>query len=995
MTVQLSLLGLPTVEYGGKLVGLPFERRTQLLAFLALKREWVGRAEVAAMLWPEQESKLAYTNLRKTLHRLHSLPWARAFESRGSALRFEADTDVFAFDSALREQRIADALALWRGELLVGFDDDHSDVWSSWLTFERGRLRLAWRDAAISRLALELDPAEGIALSMRLLEVDPLDEAALRAHMTWLARGGQSGRARQAYREFVQRLADDLGLAPGIELRAWHDSLGASGALPPPVAPGVPETHDDGFVGRAVELRRVGELMAREDCRLICVTGPGGVGKTRLAQQAMHEVAARFADGAVFVSLEDIAATSELGGRLAQVLGVRLAGRDDPLDQTIEFLRERQVLLVLDNFEHLTAEAAILQHLLKSCLRLKIIVTSRVRLAIAMEWSLPLAGLPCPEPEDQDRFEAFDAARLFIRAATRVESALVPSVEAASIIEICQQVEGLPLALELAAACTRVLSCDAIAAELRKGTELLHTVDAAHPTRHASIEAVFEQSWKLLGAAERDALSRLSVFHAGFSAESARAVAAAPLPVLAALVDKSLLRKDASRIFMHALVQQLAALRLGDGQARASADRAHASYFHHRMAQSRHAIEDGEREALHWMDTEFENCRHAWRWSAAHGVHGDLAKSALTLLYFCEHRGRFEDGLLLLRKTLESSLVSDDKPVEALLLSVASHFEFRLDRYADAEATASRALAASRGKESYDARLQCLKVLGSCCVRLGRHADAKRFFQQAVQMAPESTNPHNAAAMYANLAVIEKSSGNYDEALRLTLQSLLLHRRHGDAAGEAGSLSTLGGLYVAKQDLESAAAYFREGLAICDRHGLASTRGVILANLTEVAVKMNDLDLAERYALRALEIAQAAGNRGLMCWLKLQLVRLALRRSDLTAARSELAVSMAIALDVAQPVLQLAGTICFAQILNAQGESECAHGVMRFAADHPSIDVPTRNEAQTHLKQWHSAASTPSAWPGLALEDLAHRIVIESNVAHAPLIATLRGELVH
>ena len=137
MTVRLSLFGSPTVEYGGESVALPFERRTQLLAFLALKREWVGRAEVAAMLWPEQESKLAYTNLRKTLHRLQSLPWARAFESRGSALRFEADTDVFAFDSALREQRIADAPALRRGELLVGFDDDHSDVWSSWLTFER------------------------------------------------------------------------------------------------------------------------------------------------------------------------------------------------------------------------------------------------------------------------------------------------------------------------------------------------------------------------------------------------------------------------------------------------------------------------------------------------------------------------------------------------------------------------------------------------------------------------------------------------------------------------------------------------------------------------------------------------------------------------------------------------------------------------------------------------------------------------------------------
>ena len=197
-----------------------------MLVFLALKRSWVGRAELAAMFWPEQESKLAYANLRKILHRLQSLRWASSIESQGAALRFEAETDVFAFESALREQRIADALPMRRGELLAGFDDDQSEAWSSWLNFERDRLRVAWREAALNRLAGDIDAAEGIDLSKRLLDADPLDEAALRAHMSWLARSGQSARARQAYHEFVGRLADDLGLAPGAELRALHDSLG-------------------------------------------------------------------------------------------------------------------------------------------------------------------------------------------------------------------------------------------------------------------------------------------------------------------------------------------------------------------------------------------------------------------------------------------------------------------------------------------------------------------------------------------------------------------------------------------------------------------------------------------------------------------------------------------------------------------------------------------------------------------------------------------------
>ena len=228
MTARFFLFGSPTIEYGGERLALPFERRNQLLAFLALKRSWVGRAELAATLWPEQETKLAYANLRKILHRLQSLPWARGIESQGAALRFEAETDVHAFESALREQRIGEAVQMRTGELLAGFEDDASEAWSSWLGFERDRLRVAWRDAALGHLTNDIDAADGIDLSKRLLDADPLDEAALRAHMAWLARSGQSARARQVYREFVERLKQDLGLAPGAELRALHDSIGTA-----------------------------------------------------------------------------------------------------------------------------------------------------------------------------------------------------------------------------------------------------------------------------------------------------------------------------------------------------------------------------------------------------------------------------------------------------------------------------------------------------------------------------------------------------------------------------------------------------------------------------------------------------------------------------------------------------------------------------------------------------------------------------------------------
>ena len=760
MTLRLFLFGSPTVEYGGESVALPFERRNQLLVFLALKRSWVGRAELAAMLWPEQESKLAYANLRKILHRLQSLRWASSIESQGAALRFEAETDVFAFESALREQRLAEALSVRRGEFLAGFDDDQSEAWSSWLNFERDRLRQAWRDAALTHLATDIAAAEGIDLSARLLESDPLDEAALRAHMSWLARGGQTARARQVHRDFVTRLEQDLGLAPSAELQALHNSLGT--AIPPEIVSSAASAAkpDPDFIGRTVELRRIATLMAQDDCRLVCVIGPGGIGKTRFAQRALQEVAPSFSDGAMFVPLEDISSSTELGGRLARDLGV--TGRDEPLNQVIEFLRDLHMLLVLDNFEHLAADASMLEKLLQAAPRLKIIVTSRVRLAVPNEWLLMLEGLPYPEIEDQDRFEAFDSVRLFVQAARRVEPALVPSVEAESIVDICQLVGGMPLALELAAAWTRVLSCDAIAAELRQGTELLHAVDAAHPARHASIEVVFDQSWQLLSEKERDALSRLSVFRGGFSAEAARAIADVALPVLGALADKSLLRKDGKRIFMHPLVQQLAASRLGDGSAFEQTQAAHAAYFHQLLSQLRPAVNAGERYAMQIVDVEFENCRRAWGWSIKHLQADALRRSSGVLLDYLDHRGRFEEGLALLRAALESPLVQSEIELHSLLLSRASHLEYRLDRYAEAQASASRALAAMRRSGDYATKTQALNVLATCALRTGRLKEARRYFKQVLDVESPDHQAHRLAATLDHLAIIEKGLGNYD-----------------------------------------------------------------------------------------------------------------------------------------------------------------------------------------------------------------------------------------
>jgi predicted ATPase/DNA-binding SARP family transcriptional activator len=985
--MRLDLFGAPALVADGATHALPFERRHQLVAFLALKRAWVARAEIAALLWPDQSDRLASTNLRKALFRLQSSERLPRIDADGGALRLVVDTDVAAFEQALRDERLADAVTLRRGELLAGYDDDTSEAWSGWLRYERGRLRDAWRGAALRRLDAGIDADEGIALSAKLLDVDALDEAALKLHLAWLAKGGQAARARAAYREFVRRLDAELGIAPGAELRAMHDALGAARA--PERVPVLPA--DDGFIGRTAELKRLAGYIARDDCRLVTLVGPGGVGKTRLARRVLDDHAS-FGDGVAFVPLDDLATSGELATRLARELGVRLAGSGDPLDQVVAHLRERAMLLALDNFEQLAGDAATLQRILDACPRVKLVVTSRVRLALPGEWLLPLSGLPWPDAEDVDRFEAFDAVRLFVRAAQRVEPALVPVSEAAAILDICRRVEGLPLALELAASWTRVLSCEAIAHELREGTELLHAVDASRPARQASIEVVFDQSWKHLGAAEREVLARLSVFRGGFAPDAARAVCGAPLPVLGALADKSLVRKDGARLHLHPLVQQLAAQRLGDGEARDIAARAHAEHYLRMVARFGSAIADGDRDALLTVETEFENVRAAWRYAVTAGI-GDLAaRSAVVLLSFCDLRGRLEDGLALMREAAASTAAAQDASLHVLAEACASHLEYRLDRYPQALVVAEAAFAAADPERDGDAHVQALKTLAACSFRLGRLDDARRHYQTALDARPASVHPNHAAAMLDNLALIEHAMGNDDAALDLSRRSLAVHRQLGDAAGVALCLNNLGTMHMDLQDFAQAGVCLREGLAIAERQGLVATRTLVLINLAQVAVEIEDDDAAVAAVERAREAADASRNRVMVCWVHLIATKLCVRRGDPGPARNELVAALEIARNVQRPILQRSAIVTFAEVLAAQGETGAARRVLTFVAAHPATSNRERADIEVKLARLPGEDGRDLPWPdGLSLDALVERIAGEAPEAHAGLVALLRA----
>ncbi len=990
--LHFKLLGAPAVAFGGRMLALPFERRTQLAVLLALRRQWVPRTEVAALLWPELSDKQAYANLRKTLFRLPSLPWAQAVAVEPAALRFDVPTDVGEFEAALNDGRTADALAAYGGDLLDGFDDGQSDGWTRWLGFERDRLRAAWRHAALATLdGGTLDTSAALALSTRLLESDPLDEAALQHRLAALAASGQAGAARAAYRQFVERLQAELGIEPGAALRALHDGLGAGAAAPPrPPAVMAPPLADDGFVGRSGELARIAELLSRDECRLLCLVGPGGVGKTRLARRAMQLLGPQQDDGALFIALDDVETAAQLGLRLAQEAGVATGPRaGQALDRAIEAWRERQLLLVLDNFEQLSGETATLSRLLRDCPRLKLLVTTRVRLQLADEWSLPLEGLPCPDPEDRDRVEAFDAVRLFVKAAQRVEPGFSAAADAAAIVDICRQVDGLPLALELAAAWVRMLSCAEIAQELHQGTELLRAADARLPERHASLETVFEQSWQRLSASEREVLARLSVFHGGFSVETARAVAGASLPVLGALADKSLLTKDRQRMRLHPLVQQLAALKLQALDASSATHDRHARHFHGWLLQLEPAAARGRREALKAIDDDFENARRAWLHSIARQDAAALLRVLPAWRHYFEHRARFEDGLALWRAAADSELAAADALLRARVLAQAALMEMRLARYADAQVTAGTAIDAAEAPADRDARYQALAVQAGCAHYAGRSADAREIYLRALDLARARENVSDIASTLDNLALCEKRLGHYDEALGLTLEALAEHRRHGDDARLAVCLNNLGSLYTFLDEDAAAREHLLEAQALCERHGLVSTRAFALANLGDLALKAGDIDDARSFGEQGLEGADAAGLRSLVAWFKVHLARVAVRQAALDDARTWLADAAALALSLGAQAIKPLVLNALAELLDAQGQPRAARRVLGFAAAEPTLSAPDRDELMAAFTR-HRPPDTPDPpWPGWSLTELMQRIVAEAPLAHAPLIAAL------
>lgn len=641
--LTLRLLGKPQVELGGTVVGGFISAKAQaLLFYLAVSGRPHSRKTLAGLLWGDMPEAQAGKNLRNALSNLRSLLDTYLLITREEAA-FNRDCpywlDVELVHSALSGDiskkelgTLHNAVELYQGEFLEGFYVD-SLAMEEWIGGRRSLLNGLMVQALHTLVVKHLDREEhaaGIDYANRLLSIEPWREETHRHLMLLLARSRQRSAALAQYEICRQALTSELGVEPMAETTELYQRIRAAAAPPPHNLPPQPTP----IFGREAELSEIARYLNNPQAQLLTLVGPGGIGKTRLALHAASRcvepeanVEPRFCDGVFFVPLAaggSPASPPSLIPAMADALKFDFQGPIHPQAQLLSYLREKGILLILDNFDHLVPEARELVNILRLAPRVKLLVTSRVRLNLQEEWLLEVKGLDYPAESNVSAEQAtgYSAVTLFIQQARRIQAGFVLSdAEAPDVVRICRLVEGVPLGIELAASWLRVLTCRDIVREIETSLDFLTTTLQDVPERHRSVRAVFDYSWNLLSPAEQTMLRCLSVFHGGFERGAAAQVVGASLPLLAGLVDKSLLRRNAAgRYETHDMLRQYADEKLeANPEERDRVHDAHCHYYAVLLSQHQEQLKGGDMTAaLAVLNAERENVRAAWNWAVSH-----------------------------------------------------------------------------------------------------------------------------------------------------------------------------------------------------------------------------------------------------------------------------------------------------------------------------------------------------------------------------------------
>ena len=946
--LKIACLGVFHVTLDGETIR---EFRTDkvraLLAYLAVENERPQRREaLAGLLWPDQPQENAMHSLRQALSTLkRALPdeqdgapylfierEAVQFNPRSACWldvqefkeKIEAALQHYqpgAAHSRLNIRLLRQAASLYQGPFLDQFFLGDSSSFEEWAAINRENLNCQ----AIQALTLLADYHElrgeytqARSFAARLVELMPWDENNHARLMHLLAMDGQWSAAQAQYASCRARLAEEMGLEPTRGTTALFENIRQAASRGERLAPRLPlapqnlPPEQTPFIGRAGELDELAHRLADPTCRLLTLFGPGGSGKTRLALQAAREQVGTFSDGVFFVPLAEVrdmpqavpkdnlsdqgnplpgdyAASGVLAGAIAAALDLPIS--NDPQGQALRRLRQRSMLLVLDNFEHLLSQVDCLAAILQQAPGVTCLVTSRQRLDLAEECVYQTEGMACPPVEESDpaRLVNYDAITLFQDCArrsgqtalkTRPDSALetCTSQEISALVHICRLVEGLPLGIELAAAALLTRTYQEVAAQLAKNIDILKRSTANLPPRLRSLRATIDYSWQLLTPQEQNLLKRLSVLHSEFSPAAAQALLPSESPInedetrtlLGGLADKSLLRRStAGYTHIHEALRQVAAEKLAaDPQAERQAQTAHARYFAAFVAQ-RQADLKGERQqqAIDELACRHPDLRAAWREIIEQRLAEEAASCIDGLYHYDNIRSQFQEGAELLAAAARAfSADAQATRLAGMTWSRAGALYLRRRDYTLSRQAlqAARAIFEQINEEAVPiSDGSNLSELAFCLVSLGGLAHYQQEIDQALALARQALALYEQAgdvwgqsyAFYLS-GWMQNLHGDNTQAKASLQASLRLSRITGDRRRLIAPLNILGDIACSEGDYKTAQELFSESLALSRTFGDRYNTAILLGNLASVFYAQGDFSAARQLYTQSLHASQ-------------------------------------------------------------------------------------------------------------------------------------------
>lgn len=977
--LEVYLLGFPRIVLDGRNISLRRRKTVGLLAYLCMHEQPIQREVLATLLWPDYRPSSAFAYLRHSLWEINErlgegwLVIDREQVSLSSHADWWCDARVFLHQSQKLLQRqghselgmLDQIAALYQDDFLAGFYLSDSSTFEEWQYFQAEEIRKIHRAllqelAVVSRNQGLIDLA--FEYARQWVGLNTYDEFAQRFLIQLLYDTGQRVAALQQYEILRKELENEFGLQPQAETQSLIEEIRAGKLTGQQVETSSKQVQTQTnssnlenflpayqvpFIGRQKELDQITRLLLLSERRMLTIIGLGGMGKTRLAVQVAKGIASHFPDGIRFVPLAGVSPAESILGAIAKAINLNFyEPGNTPCQQLVNYLRDKQLLLVLDNFEHVITDEniSLLSTLLEETVYLKFLVTSRISLGLSAEQLFQLTGLHIPEYSHQEPLtekelgerkelpDSFSALQLFLSATQRLKPDFqFTREEIEDVIGICRIVHGVPLAIELASSWIDLLSPKEILAEIERCLDFLKSDLRDLPERHRSIRAVFQTSWSLLNPNERKIFQALAVFQGGFSRQAALEIANASLTDLLHLADKSLLtRTGLDRYTLHELIRQYTLDQLNlDAQNATFIHGKHSSYYLGLLQENGMKLTGvGQKQALDQLFGDIENIRAAWLWALEVGDFESIASSLDGFTWYLFFGGFGQNLEIVLEKTIqavEKDLSSAFKQVLLAKLLICRS-AFLIYPLKDARAQdCIRAIDLIQGNhqerqvglwfallgEVYGWNIEinkgieivqtslawlredrdkngialALHMLGGFFMKRGDHQAAKKALDEAIEMRKAMGDKLGEAISLGLLAEFYSGEHQYEAGIRALQDKLQIYQDYKIEASVGFTLLQLGQYADGAGDYQKAIGYLQESQKIFERLGCLEVINSCLSWESIASLRAGDLERARQLRLKSLQFAKQVDDRLNLPWGYLELGEIERISGNLELAR--------------------------------------------------------------------------------------------------------------